>query len=108
MARVTNNHNGILHIAGKDVRPGSSAEVDDTLFASWKLGHAASIWLDKSIVTVDGDEEQEEEHEEEHEDDTRSEREKLFDRAHELGLNPNANTSTKRLEAMIAEAEEES
>lgn len=106
MARVTNNHNGILHIAGKDVRPGSSAEVDDTLFASWKIGHAASIWLEKGIITVDGGDEAEEE-QDEGEEDTRSEREKLFDRAHELGLNPNLNTSTKRLEAMIAEAEEE-
>jgi hypothetical protein len=104
MARVTNNHNGILHIAGKDVRPGGSAEVDDRLFDSWKQGHAASIWLEKGIVSI-GEAEEDEAEVEEDEGDTRSHREKLLDRAHELGLNPNSNTSNKKLEAMIAEAE---
>lgn len=51
--KVTNNHDGVLYIAGAAVRPKKTIAVDDKLFASWSTGHAAKIWIDRNIVTVE-------------------------------------------------------
>ncbi|QIG74960.1 hypothetical protein EVC13_039 [Rhizobium phage RHph_I65] len=50
MVAVTNKHVGPLVIAGVEVRPGATAEVDDNKFEAWKGGNAAQIWMDQGLV----------------------------------------------------------
>ncbi|QIG76487.1 hypothetical protein EVC26_041 [Rhizobium phage RHph_I72] len=50
MVAVTNKHVGPLVIAGVEVRPGATAEVEDKKFEAWKGGNAAQIWMDKGLV----------------------------------------------------------
>lgn len=111
--KATNNHDGVLHIAGVDVRPGATVEVDSTEFAAWKRGNAASHWLKLGIVTTDesvkvepAPAKQEPTKPAGEGDEPKHDRAELFARAKELGLNPNATTSTKKLEEMVADAEE--
>lgn len=49
---VTNNHTGVLNVAGVDIRPGATSAVDAKTFGTWKLGNAASIWLDQELIVV--------------------------------------------------------
>lgn len=49
---VTNNHDGVLNVAGVDIRPGATAAVDAKAFDTWKLGNAASIWLEQELITT--------------------------------------------------------
>lgn len=49
---VTNNHDGVLNVAGVDLRPGATTAVDAKAFDTWKLGNAASIWLEQELITT--------------------------------------------------------
>lgn len=50
MSKVTNKHDGILNVAGVDVRPGASVEVDDTALKNWANGNAAKQWLKQGLI----------------------------------------------------------
>ena len=97
MANVKNNHDALLNVAGVDIRPGATAAVDDQKLKVWKGGHAATIWIEQGLVSI----------EEAPKSDAKAEREALFARAKELGLSPAANTSTTKLEEAIDAAEKE-
>lgn len=107
--KVTNNHDAALNIAGVDARPGATVEVEDEAFASWKTGHAASIWLKNGLVSEGGAKKSKEEKQapaqtsDEEKAAQEKERVELLEKARELGLNPNANTGTEKLKALIAE-----
>ncbi len=53
MTNVTNHHNGMLNVAGTDVRPGATVWVDDGAFDKWSLGNGAKIWLNLKLITSD-------------------------------------------------------
>lgn len=102
---VTNNHSGTLNVAGVDISAGGTAAVPEVKLKQWMNGHAAKVWADQGVVTFDGDvSDADEDNDEGGAEPTRDE---LMARARELGLNPNGNTGTDKLKAMIAEAEEE-
>ena len=50
MSKVTNKHDAPLNIAGVDVRPGASVEIDDTALKNWANGNAAKLWLKAGLV----------------------------------------------------------
>lgn len=50
MTKVTNKHTGMLGIAGVEVRPGATVEVDETAFKQWSHGNAAKTWLKQGLV----------------------------------------------------------
>ena len=151
MAKVTNNHNAPLHIAGVDVAPGKTVEVADKAFKQWSHGNAARVWLEQGLVKSDtkgekrpttktttvtteggdnggastpnaerlalqeraaalgidftdetSDEDLTNAVTEAEEEAGKAERETLLKEARDLGLNPNANTSTAKLKEQIA------
>lgn len=53
MTNVTNHHNGMLNVAGIDVRPGATVWVDNGAFDKWSLGNGAKIWLNLKLITSD-------------------------------------------------------
>lgn len=53
MTKVTNNYTGLLNVAGTEVRPGATVEVDKGAFDKWSLGNAAKLWLKQGLVTTD-------------------------------------------------------
>lgn len=53
MTKVTNNHTGLLNVAGTEVRPGATVEVDKGAFDKWTHGNAAKLWLAQGLVTTD-------------------------------------------------------
>lgn len=53
MTKVTNNYTGLLNVAGTEVRPGATVEVDKGAFDKWSLGNAAKLWLKQGLVTAD-------------------------------------------------------
>lgn len=53
MTKVTNNYTGLLNVAGTEVRPGATVEVDKGAFDKWALGNAAKTWLKQGVVTAD-------------------------------------------------------
>lgn len=50
MSKVTNKHVGILNVAGVEVRPGASVEVDDQALKNWANGNAAKQWLKQGLI----------------------------------------------------------
>ena len=104
MTKVTNNHDAALNVAGVDVRPGATVEVDKGAFEKWTNGHAAKTWLKQGIISADtkvdlgkakepnGD---------------LNDRQKLEARATELGIAFTADTSDEDLTNALAEAEQE-
>lgn len=102
MTKVTNKHDGLLNVAGLDVRPGATVEVDDKAFKTWANGNAAKLWLKNGIVVADakvavkdvkGN-------------DTQTERQLLEGRASGLGLAYDAETSDEDLLNAVLEAEQ--
>lgn len=53
MTKVTNNYTGLLNVAGTEVRPGATVEVDKGAFDKWSLGNAAKLWLKQGLVSAD-------------------------------------------------------
>lgn len=53
MSKVTNKHDGILNVAGVEVRPGKTVEVDDTALKLWVNGNGAKQWLKAGIIEID-------------------------------------------------------
>lgn len=51
---VKNGHDAVLNVAGVDLRPGTTAAVDAKAFDTWKLGNAASIWLEQGLIVPGG------------------------------------------------------
>ena len=51
---VKNEHDAVLNVAGVDIRPGTTAAVDAKAFDTWKLGNAASIWLEHGLIVPGG------------------------------------------------------
>lgn len=111
MTKITNNHSATLNIAGVDVRPGATVEVDAGVFEKWIHGHAAKTWLKLGVISADqgtaitaetSDEDRQTAVSEVHE----NERETLLQRARALGLNPNVNTGTEKLKKMIADRDD--
>lgn len=51
---VKNEHDAVLNVAGVDIRPGTTAAVDAKAFDTWKLGNAASIWLEQGLIVPGG------------------------------------------------------
>lgn len=54
MAKVTNNHNGIISVAGVDIRPGATVEIADKDYNNWSGRGTAKAWLKAGIVSVEG------------------------------------------------------
>lgn len=112
MTKVTNTgkYDGILQVAGVEVRKGATVEVDADEYKSWKEGHAAKIWLKEGFIKEGGAGKAEKPAEggdqtqtdEEKAAAAEAERQALLTEARELGLNPNANTGTDKLKEQIA------
>lgn len=139
MTKVTNNHFAALNVAGVDVRPGATVEVDKGAFEKWTNGNAAKQWLKQGIISADtkvdtskakdpnpsltdrqklearaselgiaftaetSDEDLTNAVAEAEQEAAKDEREALLKEAHDLGLNPNANTGVDKLKKMIAD-----
>lgn len=53
MSKVTNKHEGILNVAGVEVRPGKTVEVDETALRQWANGNAAKQWIKGGLIETD-------------------------------------------------------
>lgn len=53
MTKVTNKHDGLINVAGIDVRPGATVQVPDDAFKKWSHGNAAKQWLKAGVVHAD-------------------------------------------------------
>lgn len=102
MTKVTNNHDAPLNVAGVEVRPGATVEVDKGAFDKWTNGHAAKQWLKQEIITTDAKVDVSKAPE----PTAATEREQLQARADELGIAYSADTSDEDLTNAVAEAEE--
>lgn len=103
MTKVTNNHDAPLNVAGVDVRPGATVEVDTGKFKKWANGGGAKVWLQQELITADT------------KVDTKSkaapadpqtERQKLEAQAAGLGIAFDAETSDEDLTNAISKAQE--
>lgn len=103
MTKVTNNHSAPLNVAGVDVRPGATVEVDKGTFDKWTNGHAAKQWLKQGIISADTKVDTSKAKEP---NPTLTERQKLEARAAELGIAFTADTSDEDLTNAIAEGEQ--
>lgn len=141
MTKVTNKHDAPLNVAGVDVRPGATVNVDQGDFEKWSLGNAASQWLKAGLIESDAKPKKGKEKDDQtntqqtererlealaaklgidftaetsdedltnaiaeaEQDAAKNERDGLLTEARNLGLNPNANISTEKLKAQIAE-----
>lgn len=54
MAKVTNKHNGLISVAGVEIRPGATVEVDDKAAKKWSGSHVGKTWLKSGVVDIDG------------------------------------------------------
>ena len=104
MTKVTNNHSAPLNVAGVDVRPGATVEVDKGAFDKWTNGHAAKQWLKQDIITADT---KVDTFKAKEPNPSLTERQKLEARASELGIAFTADTSDEDLSNAVAEAEQE-
>lgn len=102
MTKVTNKHDGLLNIAGVDVRPGATVEVGDKEFKTWANGNAAKTWLKNGIVVADAKVSVKDVKG----NDAQTERQQLEGRASGLGLAYDAETSDEDLLNAILEAEQ--
>ncbi len=109
MTKVTNTgkYDGILQVAGVEVRKGATVEVDSDDYKSWKEGHAAKIWLKEGLIKEGGAAKVEKTEgdggaAQTDEEKAEAERQALLIEARELGLNPNTNTGTDKLKEQIS------
>lgn len=103
MTKVTNNHSAPLNVAGVDVRPGATVEVDKGAFDKWTNGHAAKQWLKQGIISADTKVDTSKAKEP---NTTLTERQMLEARAAELGIAFTADMSDEDLTNAIAEGEQ--
>ena len=103
MTKVTNNHSAPLNVAGVDVRPGATVEVDKGAFDKWTNGHAAKQWLKQGTITADTKVDTSKTKDA---NPSLTERQKLEARASELGIAFTADTSDEDLTNAIAEGEQ--
>lgn len=103
MTKVTNNHSAPLNVAGVDVRPGATVEVDAGAFDKWTNGHGAKQWLKQGIISADAKVNTSKTKDA---NPSLTERQKLEARASELGIAFTADTSDEDLTNAIAEGEQ--
>lgn len=53
MTKVTNNHKGLINVAGVDIRPGATVSVPDDVFKKWSNGGPAKQWLKSGVISTD-------------------------------------------------------
>lgn len=99
MTKVTNNHDAPLNVAGVDVRPGATVEVDTGKFKKWANGGGAKVWLQQELITADTKSKAAPA-------DPQTERQKLEAQAAGLGIAFDAETSDEDLTNAISEAQE--
>ena len=110
-AKIKNNHNGKLNIAGKDANPGATISVDSDAFKFWKNGNAAKKWLEMKLIEVVGANAEETEGNDptveteppKESDPAVFDRSAALTEARSLGLNPNGNISDDNLAKLIAD-----
>lgn len=106
--KVTNKHDAPLNVAGTDIRPGATVDIDAGKYNKWALGNAAKLWIKAGIIVAGEPAAKAEPAPKEPEGGKEpTEREQLMAEAKELGLNPNATISNVNLKKMIAEAKGE-
>lgn len=103
MTKVTNNHDGMINVAGTDIRPGATVAIPDDVFKKWTNGNAAKQWLKAGVVTSDSKVDEEVKKVK----DPVTDREKLEAQAAALGIAFSSDTSDEDLGNAIAEATEE-
>lgn len=99
--KVTNHHDGLLNVAGVDIRPGAdhAVTIDDKKFEQWSKGGAAKQWLKAGVIAVDGKVDVKAAKE------GQTDRQVLEARALELGVSFDTDTSDEDLADAIAEQE---
>lgn len=102
MTKVTNNYTGLLNVAGTEVRPGATVEVDKGAFDKWSLGNAAKLWLKQGLVVADTKVSVKDAKD----NDAQTERQQLEGRASALGIAYDAETADDDLLNAVLEAEE--
>lgn len=102
MTKVTNNHDAPLNVAGVDVRPGATVEVDEKAFKNWANGNAAKLWLKQGLVVADT----EVSVKDAKDNDAQTERHQLEGRASTLGIAYDDETADDDLLNAVLEAEE--
>lgn len=102
MTKVTNKHSGMLGVAGVEVRPGTTVEVDEKAFKNWANGNAAKLWLKQGLVVADTKVSVKDVKD----NDAQTERQQLEGRASALGIAYDAETADDDLLNAVLEAEE--
>lgn len=105
MTKVTNKHDAPLNVAGVDVRPGATVEVDTGKFKNWANGGAAKVWLAQGLIDADTKVDTKSKAAP---TDPQTERQKLEAQAAGLGIAFDAETSDEDLTNAISEAQEAS
>lgn len=105
MTKVTNKHTAPLNVAGTDVRPGATVEVDTKKFKQWANGNAAKTWLEIGLIDADTKVDTKAKSTA---TDPQTERQKLEAQAAGLGIAFDAETSDEDLTNAISEAQEAS
>jgi hypothetical protein len=104
--RIRNNSKGALEVCGVLIRPGSDevvpGYVETPLIRAWLRARVLAAVADPELIPVPPAPEPEPEAPD------ASERRELFDVLASYGLRPGGRTSTERLRAMLAQAEQES
>lgn len=54
--KVTNHHDGLLNVAGVDIRPGAdhAVTIDDKKFEQWSKSNSAKQWIEAGVISTDG------------------------------------------------------
>ena len=102
MTKVTNNHDAPLNVAGVDVRPGATVEVDTGKFKKWANGGGAKVWLQQELITADTKVSVKDAKD----NDAQTERQQLEGRASTLGIAYDDETADDDLLNAVLEAEE--
>ena len=102
MTKVTNNHDAPLNVAGVDVRPGATVEVDTGKFKKWANGGGAKVWLQQELITADTKVSVKDAKD----NDAQTERHQLEGRASTLGIAYDDETADDDLLNAVLEAEE--
>ena len=116
MSKVTNKHDGLLNVAGVEIRPGKTVEIDDQALKNWANGNGAKQWLKAGIIETDAKldtsprkaaAKSKEAPTGGAQDDTATARLALEAKAAGLGIDFTAETSDEDLTNAVAEAEQE-
>ena len=102
MTKVTNKHTGLLNVAGVEVRPDATVEVNSTAFKNWANGNAAKLWLKQGLVVADTKVDVKDAKG----NDAQTERQQLEGRASALGIAFDGETADDDLLNAVLEAEE--